>query len=98
MTTYDDLKQALRQDDLRGDPWGTAIAALFDVCDTLHFDRDATVPAEWDYRPSLFGPLPEDERSYTGEHLPEASTGDLLRFGDLLNRYCDLLRHAGRDY
>lgn len=97
--TYSELKAALRQDDLAGDPWGTAMGALFDVADTLHFDRDADVPANWHYHPSILGPTDPDEQTYIGQCLlPDTSTGEILRFGNLLNRYADRLRHAGKDY
>lgn len=93
----------MRDDDLAGDPWGTAMAWAFAVCDYLHhvaLDDDA-IPESLGYRPAatMVG------EGYEEEGYPEAmivemavDTYTLHMAARVLSRYLDWLKAAGRDY
>lgn len=95
---YSDLKNELRANDLKGDPWGCSMIAWFDVAAELAY-RGADVPAHWDYRPSPICPDdPREPESLFAEIAAEAGTEDLIRFGYLLERYTRRLERAGMSY
>lgn len=89
----EELKQEFRLGDV-GDPWGNCMAWLFAIADVLHFEHDGA-PMAWQFRPSPFGP---DYGAPEYETAVKCSKEDLTAFGNLLNRYSDLLRRQGRDY
>lgn len=94
--TLKDLKHEFRLTS-DGDKWGNAMHWLFCLADEMHFRRDAmNVPAEWQFKPSPFGPDDEDE--YVNESLSRTPTHTLEAFGALIYRYCDKCRAAGLDY
>lgn len=46
----------MRDDDIAGDPWGTAMGWAFAVCEVLYDADPHMVPVELGYRPSIAGP------------------------------------------
>lgn len=87
--------QRLMQD-RDGDEWGWAMSWLFAICDAMTFDRDMEVPAEWDFRPSPLGKSTDDE--WKDEILVGLSDNQLAYVGNVLHRYTEHLRKAGKDY
>ena len=78
-----------------GDPWGDCMGFLFAVCDVLEFDRESPKPWDWGYRPGAASEVPEETRMYG---LEEFSTEALEEFGEVLGRYRNVIRAAGKDY
>jgi len=79
--------------DWRYDPWGSAMAVLFDLAEYLYMQD--TVPEAWGFRPGAGEIVPE------GYWLPIFNASDpamLIEFGNVLNRYTDKLRSAGKNY
>lgn len=93
----------VREDDIKHDPWGTAMHAAFAVCEALYLTGE-DVPYEWDFKPSpLLGAHDIEgylstEYGYLGEECFNASTSDLLYAGTVLHHYLNIVRKAGRDY
>lgn len=79
-----------------GDKWGSAMQALFAICEVLVWDRNECTPHEWKYCPGLGQSCEEDELEFTLAR--ELSTEVLIRTGNVLNRYIDLLERYGHDY
>ena len=87
---------------MHDDPWGDTMEWLFSIAEILtHWVDD--VPAEWGFRDSPVHDEWEPE-SYVETMLTEywddgsVTTVDLTAFGQVLNRYADILRAAGKDY
>jgi len=78
---------------LRYDPhdgWGCVIGAFFEVAETLYaWGED--VPAEWEFRPGLGEPE-------AAEWLDGFDADTLVDFGNVLDRWSDMLRARGDDY
>ena len=91
---YNDLKNDIRMDDLRGDVFGTAINWQFAVADELHFNRSISCPQEWEFSPGM----DSDDDGLWGSNLSEFETSDLIRFGNLLHRLVRAATHAGLSY
>jgi hypothetical protein len=92
----------MRDDDIKHDPWGTAMAWAFAVCDYLHHVAlSDDVPASLDYRPAatVRGEGFEEE-GYPEQALVEAAldTYTLTVAARCLSRYLDWCKAAGRDY
>jgi len=79
-----------------GDPWGSAMSALFDIAEELD-RRGDEVPAEWEYRPGALGPGAPDTY-FAQAVLPLYDASDMRAFGSVLARYTDNLRAAGMSY
>jgi len=94
--TLSDLTQELRLGDLKGDPWGTSLAALFDVAAELWW-RGVSIPGHWDYSPGA-GSDPREPDSYFAVLAADTSDVVLIKFGNLLERYTALCRRYGKDY
>lgn len=91
-----DMKAEIRQDDIAYDPWGTVMSWRFDLCDWITFEACFDVPSDWEFRPGAGQCEPEaDCPNYPYEDELQA---DVLAFGELLKRYTDKLRQAGKDY
>jgi hypothetical protein len=92
---------ALMRDDDLGDPWGTAMAWAFACCDYLHHVALAPVPAELDYRPAAVrqgeGFAEEDWASRAIVELA-VDTYTVTVAAQVLSRYLDWCKAAGRDY
>lgn len=80
-----------------GDLWGTAMEWWFTVADEIYWNRDFEVPESWRFKPSPIGPA-NDPDNYETEVVRGMTDNDLLKFGNLINRYCRLLRNHGLDY
>jgi hypothetical protein len=107
-----DLRQAIRLDDIRYDPWGTSIAWHFAVARVLHAMGEA-VPAKWEFRRAMgdtatVGDIAGDEDD-EGLEYPDADVAlmvqvgivdaeTLRHWGNVLDRYNTLCRHYGRNY
>lgn len=79
-----------------GDPWGRCQAWRFALCDYL-LHRGLTVPSEWHFRQSPYGPDRDCEEWKTLARRND-SAGTLARFGALLARLAKILEAQGRDY
>lgn len=95
----------MREDDIKHDPWGTAMNAGFAVCEAMYL-AEQTIPNEWAFRASpllssLIGDGAQyliDEYGYLGEEVNGADEDDLLYAGRVIHRYINLCRKAGKDY
>ena len=92
--TFDELKAefAITND---GDIYGNCMAWWFAVADVLYFERDGAVPDEWEFNP---GAAQEPEDTYHVEVCREASTDDLIAFGDRMKRLRTICAKRGWDY
>ena len=95
-STVADLKDLYRLLGDDGDCWGTALSAWFNVADYL-YATNGDVPEHWGFRPGAMGCSvdPDDVWFPTFE---DTQTETLERWGDVLMRYCRMLRTAGLDY
>jgi hypothetical protein len=86
--------------DWRYDPWGSTMAVLFDVCAAIDLRLSDSQTCGFldsvEYSAGLGGSHVEDEM--WSEIFEDAHTGDLIRFGCILERYRAKLVLAGRDY
>ena len=81
-----------------GDDWGDAMSAWFVIADEIYFNRSRLdVPDEWRFRPSPLGESNDPDDFVVGV-VRLADDDVLMRFGQLMNRYCRLLKHLGKDY
>jgi hypothetical protein len=90
----------MRDDDM-SDPWGTAMAWGFGVCDYLHHVALADVPAEMGYTPAATARGDGfDDESYPDAMIVEAAldTYTLTMAAKILHRYIGWCKAAGRDY
>jgi len=92
---------AMRDDDM-SDPWGTAMAWAFGVCDYLHHVALCDdIPEGLGYRPAatVRGEGFDDE-SYPDATIVNMGLDNLtlIRAAQILDRYLDWCKAAGRDY
>lgn len=103
----------MREDDLKGDPWGTAMAWGFAVCEVLYAAGEV-VPGELDFRPSplvrVSDAVPEEWPDSDVWHLLHrteghwvepgygASVAELQAAARVLARYLDVCLAAGLGY
>ena len=90
--SYADILAEVRADDIRHDPWGAVMSALFGIADRLHFDHGITVEG---FRPSFFGP-DTDNLYFDLAYL--ATTRDLEKAYRVLARYADFVTRADKAY
>jgi hypothetical protein len=90
--------------DRSGDPWAEAHEHWFAVTAVLNL-RGEAIPADWQYRPSPLQTEDAERRESwaAGEYFDAYDAGeltgaDMRAAGNVLARYVDLLRAAGRDY
>jgi len=76
------------------DPWGSAVNALFDIAESLHWHHGEDVPAHWEFSPGMSRPDPEG----FAEVCDEASPSDLIAYGNTLIRIRDVLEAKGYSY
>ncbi len=103
-TNTNPVLDALRDSFDEYDSWGSALSAHFDIAECL-YRNGAEVPAAWEFRPSPFlnvgDPLGE-ECSYFAEQIEfmmtQGQMSNLVHAGNVLMRYCHLLKLAGKDY
>lgn len=94
---------AMRDDDIGHDPWGTAMSWAGAVCDYLHHVAlSDDIPASLDYGPAPYTPRGDgfDDESYPARYVAEAGldTYTLTVAARCLSRYLDWCKAAGRDY
>jgi len=90
------LGQALKDFNMEydsGDPWGSVMKWRFDIADEL-YRRCGETPAAWEYKPGAFGPPDADE----GCILCDLAWDDLVTLGNLLLKFADMIKLAGKDY
>ena len=97
----------MREDDWRHDPWGTAMAWAYAVCEYLHHIAlaDEAIPASLGYSPAPFSPRGDDtfepeDGDFASACLVEmaADTYTLSVAARVLSRYLDWCKAAGKDY
>jgi hypothetical protein len=77
------------------DAWGEAVDCWFEVAGHL-YNRGLNIPDDWGYRPGLGDPTTGDNYFYG---LFNDCTDEELRIiGNFLFRYCQMLKHYGKDY
>jgi len=93
----------------RGDAWGSAMGAHFSIADVLYVAGE-DIPAAWGYRqPNTTQAVhdamyDENNGDWLAADLRESlmtglvTADDLRHAGDVLSRYTDMLKAAGRDY
>lgn len=81
------------------DAWGSAMNAWFAVAHEL-YARHANIPAHWEFKPgcTTTAENARDDGNYWFEVFQDYGTDDLIRFGNILERYARLIRRAGKDY
>ncbi len=93
---------ALMRDDDMDDPWGTAMAWAFAVCDYLyHVALCDDIPDSLGYQPAATRRgAGYEEESWPEGALVEAGldTFTLIQAATVLSRYLDWCKEAGRDY
>lgn len=78
------------------DTWGDAMDAWFEVAGRMHVKK-MKIPDEWQYRPAPGGnPCNKESQFYIEFRYANAAT--LREIGNFLFRYCQLLKHFGKDY
>jgi len=91
----------MRMDDVKGDPWGTAMAWAFACAEYLHHVALTEVPASLEYRPARVARGEGyDEESYPEQAIVEMAldTYTVTTAARVLSRYLDWCKAAGRDY
>ena len=75
--------------------WVDAMGAWFECAGRMCVEG-MDIPIEWEYKPALGSPVEED--SYYYEFFKNCSYKELLYIGNLLLRYCRLLKFYDKDY
>jgi hypothetical protein len=105
-----EIRERIRHDDIRYDPWGTAMSWRFGIAEALYVHGE-DVPNRWQYRPGLDverAAQGDDYVTWADENYLAAdleddlergtfSVRELHHAGDVLARYCRMLEHYGRD-
>lgn len=102
---YKTIRDAFRMDyDPRHDAWGHVMEWHFAIAEVIIHKGMRPVPADWEFHDS---PMHRDEwtpEGYADEELAALRddgiifSRDLIAFGNVLSRYADILRAAGKDY
>ena len=86
-----------------GDEWGTTLSFWFAVAEVA-YHAGTVLPSHWEFRDS---PVHEDDwrpEDYPGSIVQEmydageVTEADLISFGNVVTRYANLLKMAGKDY
>lgn len=91
-------------DDIRHDPWGTAMGHAGALCDVLAVAGEwEAIPASLGYSPGACGPHVEPGDAWAEWYASDLADGSLTvdaaeRALCVLSRYLDVVRAAGRDY
>jgi hypothetical protein len=91
----------IREDDIRHDPFGTALGWHFAICDAMVEWAPPYPPPSWGFRQAMGGPDTEDPNYVVLNEMLDAGTitgDDLLRTGNILARYVNVCRLAGKGY
>lgn len=87
-----------------GDKWGSGMGWLGGACDALAFlGRRDLIPDSAGYQVGAGGPNPHDthegdEFMYHIVHVDRVTVNDVSYWAHVMDRYCDLIRAAGKDY
>jgi len=96
------ILDAMRDDDVAYDPWGTAMAWAFATCDYLHHVAlSDDIPESLGYSPALTARGEGfEEEGYPEQYIVEMGldTYTLTMAARCLSRYLDWCKAAGRDY
>lgn len=93
---YSKLMDIIRSDDIEADPYGTGMYYLFEIAEFLHH-YGFNLPDNWEFRDSpLHDGIPLRRMDFNPEIHSlwcsyEIAAQDLLRAGNVLNRYTRLL-------
>lgn len=85
------------------DPWGSVLEWLFALAETA-YHAGLDIPSEWEFHDSPAHHAEYEPEGYEAERVQEmyecgeVTGDDLITFGQVLNRYADILREAGKDY
>ncbi len=91
----------IREDDIKHDPWGTAMSWHFAIADCLVEWGPPYPPAAWHYRQAAGGP---ETDSYAYMELSgllsagEITASDLVKVGNVLARFENLCELRGMSY
>jgi hypothetical protein len=102
MTNKRAALDAVRMDDYKYDPWGTCMMHWFGVANVL-YSEFGEVPADWEFRPGMGAGEIDSEESPDYQYLESLRAGeltenDLIYAGNVLSRWSNRLKRAGRDY
>lgn len=89
-----------------GDPWGSNIEWLFALAEFVYHNEPDMVPESWDFHdsPMHVPPFSPDDWGHVDAMIWEMYDDELITledavtFGNVLSRYDNLLRMAGKDY
>lgn len=95
--SYKDMVQEFKISMDSGDKWGSAIQTLFAVASELHHRAGYLVPSRWEYSPGASSD-PRDSEDYFYAICMDSDSYDLIRFGNLLERYTRNLDRNGHSY
>ena len=107
--SYKDFKHEYKLFNMHkhADRWGEALSAMFSICNEVHYrmvhgDNPkplADILAKWEYRasPIAYDDPREEEDNFYNE-FKEMEINDLIRCGELMDRYLRLLKRHGLDY
>lgn len=90
-----DIKKEFKHSRDASDPWGESINLLFQVAAELWWRGEC--PSHWDYSPGAASD-PREPEDYFYELIEKETTGELVAFGNLLERHVQLMVHMGRSY
>jgi hypothetical protein len=95
------ILEAMREDDISHDPYGTCMGWHFAIADLLSDVAPDEIPSAWDYRRGLGGSDEEDWHYVELSSFLEAgiiTTADLVRVGNICSRYVRILHMQDRSY
>lgn len=93
--TINALKNELRMQDIKSDPWAIAMGAFFQVA--AHTYELGDCPAEWGFKVGIAGNHIDPEDSMT-DFLAPRDYDTLIEYGDYLHRLTRVLDKAGMSY
>lgn len=105
------IRRAIRCDDVKYDPWGTAMGWRFGIAHVLHAQDPALVPDAWSFSTAATDTLDtlvdsaDDDDAETPDVdiavMVDAGDTDndaLIYWGNVLARYTHVCERAGRSY
>ena len=95
------LLKYFKEDFDHHDQWGCVMEWFFTVAHLIHHKCGLhNVPAEWEYRPSPLDTEIDAEEFHLIKFwdLDKFECDDLIGFGNVLSRYTDKLKAAGKNY
>lgn len=102
MTGYQVLMGEFRTGDFY-DAWGTTMGFFFATADVLYHETAEEIPSRWQFRHGQ-GCQGVDNDSYPDAMIldylnaGDIEADDLIRFGNVLDRYAGILDAAGKSY